>query len=361
MLPLLGLISFSGFSLAATVPYHESRAYICRACTDPGLARQIAARHAASVQCVENGMNENGRPNQSCGGPSRRVLLLNPVSNQVFAYVVRYEFTAQGQMDTTPIVHYTTLSAQEAEGYQALVEFYSDYIKSIGDLSAQSAGNSAAIAAASVLRTASAADGCPTETALNYYFDSGRMDQLRQSVEFNAASRQHPLHKHIDKSAVASEYNVGVTLGAASYSAQYAQGETPVRYIHEFSQSEVPNTVRNDRLVFDVSFSGFDSKNFPVLGLTLRLKESKIADVNGADVLNMKTDNPCIIAALNKLAASGDINLRSGGKSIDTAGTPSGSGKSAPGSTFGWCTISIYQWGQLQGTFIVPKERNDCH
>lgn len=342
---------------AANLPYHESQAWFCQQCTDINSARQIAARYLAPLQCRDGGTDDTGRPRQVCDAPSRRIVLIDPNNKQVFAFVGRYEFSAAQGYDLKPVVYDQLLSAQDAEGFQVLANFYHDVRKTFEQLSLQSAQHGVSVNLVGASAVAAAQTGqCPTETALNYYLDSEKMNSLKTSVAVAATRDGHQLYQYVHNQPRLSSASAGVTVGPLAYSAQIEMSKSAVRYVHEFKQSEIPNSVINDRLVFDVSMSGFDSKNWPILGLTLRLTDSKIANSYGADGLNTKTDNPCVAETLNRLAANGSIQMRSGGKGIERID----GGARFEGSPRETCTIEVYQWGKLQGRFIVPKTKTSC-
>lgn len=348
---------------ASTIPFHESDAWFCQDCSDVNTARQHASRYLAPLKCTTNGTDDSGRPTQSCGAPSRRIVLIQPDTRQIYSFVGRYEFTNNGRGRMQPIVYDTSLNAADTEGYQILAEYFYDVKQTFKLLSDSSSSqgvqpNLVGVAAAPAPQSSTAE--CPSETALHYYLDSKKMDQLKMSVSMASLVQGHPLHRHIQYAPRLSATSAGVTVGPFTYSANLEKSQAPVRYVHEFAQSEVPNAVMNDRLVFDVTMSGFDSRNWPVLGFTLRLSDSKIANSFGGEGLNTQTDNACVIKLLNKLAAEGTIQLRSGGRDISDIGhstTPIiGGGLGGRGT----CMIEIYQWGKLQARFIVPKTRSKC-
>lgn len=343
---------------ASTLPFHESKAWFCQQCTDVVSARTVAARYLAPLQCTENGVDANGRLQQSCGAPSRRIVLIQPDTKQVFAFVGRYEFVAPQGYDMQPVVYDTALSAGDAAGFQMLADYYHDVRQTFRQLSLQSVqhGVSLSLIGEAAMLMADAGQ-CPTETALNYYLDPAKMDLLKTSVTVAATRDGHPLNQYIYHNPRLSAASAGVTVGQSSFSADFEFSQNNVRYIHEFTQSEIPNSVVNDRLVFDVTMSGFDTKNWPILGLALRLPASKIANAYGGEGLNTKTDNPCVAELLNRLAASGAIQLRSDGKGItgigDVAKPVNGGGRET-------CLIEVWQWGRLQAQFVVPKTRQSC-
>lgn len=348
---------------AANLPYHESQAWFCEQCTDINSARQVAVRYLAPLQCRDGGKDEtapdnNGRPRQLCDAPSRRIVLIDPNNKQVFAFVGRYEFSAAQGYDLKPVVHDQLLSVQDAEGFQVLANFYHAVRKTFEQLSLQSvqSGVSTNLIGAAAL-PAAASGQCPTETALSYYLDPKKMDLLKTSVTVASTRASHPLHQYIYNHPRLSSADAGVTVGPLAYSAKIETTRPPVRYTHEFAQSEIPNSVINDRLVFDVSMSGFDSKNWPILGFQLRLTDSKTAHSYGGDGLNTQTDNPCVAQLLNRLAANGTIEMRSGGKGISQIDAGARYVHRSPRES---CTIDVYQWGKLQGSFIVPKTKISC-
>ena len=342
---------------AASLPYHESLAWFCQQCTDINSARQIAARYLAPLQCRDGVKDDTDRPRQVCDAPSRRMVLIDPNNRQVFAFVGRYEFSAAHGYDLKPVVYDQLLSRQDAEGFQVLANFYHDVGKTFQQLSLQSVTRGVSVNLVGSSTVAAAQTGqCPTETALNYYLDQEKMNLLNYSVSVSATQSGHPLNQYLHVQPRLSSVSAGVTVGSLSYNAQIEMSKKSVRYVHNFAESEIPNSVMNDYLVFEVTMNGYNLNNFPILHLDLKVEESKIADDVGVAGIEKQTDNPCVAETLNRLVAAKKIEMRSGGKGIERID----GGARFEGSPRETCTIEIYQWGKLQGRFIVPKTKTSC-
>lgn len=353
---------------AANLPYHESQAWFCEQCTDMNSARQVAARYLAPLQCRGGGKDaakagNNGRPRQLCDAPSRRIVLIDPNNRQVFAFVGHHEFSTAYGYHFKPVLHAQQLSAQDAEGYQQLANFYHDVRKTFQQLSLQSvqSGVSSNLIGAAAL-PAAASGQCPTETALSYYLDPNKLIWLTTSVAVAANGAGHPLYQHVasergDIQPARLSAAAGFIAKAWSDTAQTDITRAPVRYVHEFTQSEIPHPVMNDYLVFDASLAGFVSQHWPILRLNLRLAQSKIANSYAGEGLNMQTDNPCVAKLLNRLAANGTIEMRAGDKVISRI---DGDARFVEGAPRENCQLKVYRLDKLQAQFALPKTKINC-
>jgi|GEM_PF-4529060 len=351
---------------AANLPFHESQAWFCEQCTDIQSARQVAARYLAPLQCRDGGKDataphNDGRPRQLCDAPSRRIVLIDPNNKQVFAFVGHSEFSTAYGFDFKPVLHDQQLPAQDAAGFQQLANFYHDARKTFEQLSLQSATRSIPTDLAAVAGLPDNGQ-CPTETALSYYLDPNQRVWLTTSVAVAANGAGHPLYQYADSLDVGrqprwSVAKTGFTAGALSDTAQIEMSRPPGRYVHEFTQSEIPHSVMNDYLVFDVSMPGFDSQHWPIFRLSLRLAFSRIANSYGSGGLNIQTDNPCVAKLLNRLAAQGTIELRSGGIGVSRLDDGARFVAGIPRET---CLVEVYQVDKLLAQFAVPKTKISC-
>lgn len=342
---------------ASSIAYATTEAWFCESCTDVSAAKAIASNYIAPLKCFADGFDDSGRPKQICGAPSKRIVLIQPDSKQIFSFVVRYEFVSSSGAKLKKVIYDNSLSSDDFYGFQQVAEFYYDVRKTFASLSKNSVNNVVAVNSIQYENgIMNSAEDCPAETALNYYLDPDKMNKLKKSIALSASQSAHPLNKHLSNSPRLTQEGVGVSVNSVNYSAQFEKRPSRLVYSHEFKQSEQPNSVMNDRLVFDVTVAGFDSKNWPILGLTLNLPESKIADTVGSEILSGTSGNACVVKAISDMAGKQRVELRGNGKYVGNIGP----GSKNPGDINTFCTIDVYQSGKHLYRFIVPKTVGTC-
>ena len=342
---------------ASSSAYESTEAWFCQTCTDVNAAKTIALNYIAPLKCVADGIDDSGRPKQICGAPSKIIVLIQPDSKQVFSFVVGYKFSSASGNKLIKYISDYSLSSNDYYGFQQVAEFNYDIRKTFFDLSRSSANTVIATNSLQLENEIMNANvECPTETALMHYLDPDKMNKLKKSVALNASQSAHPLNKYLSNNPIMTQEGVGLTVFSVNYSAQFEKRPSRLVYSHEFKQSEQPNSVMNDRLVFDVTMAGFDSKNWPILGLTLNLPESKIADTVGSEILSGTSGNACVVKAIRDMAGKQRVQLLGNGKAIENIGP----GSKSAGDVHTFCTIDVYQSGKHLYRFIVPKTVGAC-
>lgn len=283
-----------------------------------------------------------------CGAPERRVVIANPDTYQLFAYIVMW---SQQEWDYI-IVQDVGLTQDEIDGYELLIDFVDDWSSFVEQPMPLDQ------IATSHHSLATPLDGdCPEGTALDYVLDSTLEVEVKQYMKQEVAANLSDYQEH-DPAVTGGTIGllfrrIPVTFnfsGPERNAIEYIALEGP---LNEYDQY-------GDELLYSVDLLGVNSSTGnPFVSFELQPAESEVlgAPLNhllSGDV-NVE-DNSCVrnkLASVAERFGDGEWRSRASGHRInpsDLRGAPaSGSGP--------LCYVDFYQGGQRLYTFLMSCDR----
>ena len=284
-----------------------------------------------------------------CGAPERRVVIANPETSQLFAYIVLW---SQQQWDYF-IAQDVSLTQDEIAGYELLIDFVDDWRSFLEapiylDDIATSQYSSSAVPANT---------GCPEGTALDFVLDPTLEVAAKQRMKADVTQN---LSAYQDYDPSVTGGTIGLLFRRIPLTFNFSGPERDeiefislVGPINEYGQP-------GDELLYSVDLRGVNgATGNPYVSFDLQIDESEVLGAPLDHLLSGDVnveDSPCVrekLASVAEKFGDGEWRSRSGGTRInpsDLRGAPaSGSGP--------LCYVDFYQGGQRLYTFLVSCDR----
>lgn len=305
------LLALSAFSLPARAAQVSQ---FCPDCTDDSVARQKATGFAPPVRCDwPNGSPQFPIPEDLvCHSSDLDVLLINPLTGQLFPYAIRFESQLNRHILQTRV-----MSADERQAALTTVEIYQELM--VADF-----GGSASMSGTIQSTTPGIENSmeCPNGTALDYVLNP----ELRQSL-INELRDQwvFVLSRFNNRNArVSRTGGISVEFGSISVSAGWSSSPPPLDDVFisgfrfDFSEVAIDDIVNSDIITFVINEARLENLTF-VLDAVFSRELSRAGGVAVNRLLSGLTivDNPCVIEKLARYAESINAEFRTGGPGGD--------------------------------------------
>lgn len=291
----------------------------CPDCTDISNARLKAISLAPNAQC------DYGNPPQlppiSCSPVSRRVVLGNHLTGQIFVFLITVDELMTNVVEGT-------LTDQEAQAIDAIFELRQawsaiDFNFVVDHGVILDGFGHTSVNLSDVVLTTKGGEVCPSGTALEAVLDQALLQPLRDEIAMKLINDLQQRFEDLNPSVNVN--GISVVISNFGFSMNWENvGNGPGVATFEFTVSET-NTPIPDRLVFDLSFNGFTASGSPIINSQLNTGSSRAAGVRVSDLVNgsATVDNDCVLAKLAALQDQGfGFNLGgAGGPEVDFNGS----------------------------------------
>lgn len=330
----------------------NTEAFFCESCTNYQIARQQATYHAAPMQCT------GGKPGKFspddpmvCSREDRRVILVNQNTNEKWAFFVKPSLDQQ-----SIIVTDTTVSANEEEGYQAVIDSYNIWLSALS--SVQSIYDTS-----SNIPSFKSANSCPSNTALDTLRDANMLNSKLSSARSRLESELNGAFFGNGNCSEILSNSVSASVGGIGYSIQTSSNLQVMRSVTEMFPSEVNS---DDRLVYTANSVSCDTNDNWRVSMQVSLNQSTVLGQLGvtgaADAINRAVNDPNFTAGDGTLTECLSDDVESLG--LVTGNSTTGriervfDGESLD-LDLGWrsqCFIDFYQDGELLYSWEEPCE-----
>jgi hypothetical protein len=282
-------------------------ARVCQQCTNLSSAKAIAAQQAPALNCTTNGRVFFG-PGMQCTSTAKDLILVNPITDQVFALKVYHRNTPPWPVvvDTMNLSADKKYALQEAS--KRLREFRQDVAQAT--ITYQVNGTQTALSAIDAnnnnkVSTNNSTSSCPVGTALEMLsrpgFEEAARVRAQAAVEFGLDRLKGYDSNFLVRTL--SNGNFGFTYKGFQFNLGFDQNHNPITLVEEYPISEVSNLIYGDALVFDIAVIVRPSdNNAPRVRISLndvsQIAGMQISLANG----NHTITNECVKSRLERWA-----------------------------------------------------------